>query len=1002
MSIFDRVRGLFQPSAPPALPAPAGRADSYSSAATQSPYDGSGMVNALSGLGTVNDKGAAARPNIYRQPLSAAELEYLYRHTARRLIDLVPDNCTRRGWQVDVPDVVGNPFQDVEARLQLQENFRMAHIWARVFGGSRIWMVLREKGNPALTEPLRVERVTGVSNLVVLTPAEYAPMTYCSDPEDPAFRLPEIYSVHPGVGSVTEHVHHSRLLRFTGAPLPKRSERANRGEGESLLECWWDALRNDNQVGSAGALLAQELSVFWIQLRSAAAMQTAGGSATLLTRLRALNVSKSIANAILLSEGETIGEISRSTGGFKDLSDDAKRRLAQVTGYPMPVLFGEAPSGLNSDGESHRKLWAQVIASEQERHYLPALQLFYEILWQTEHSGAPPSWKIIFRPLDELTQTAQAQLEKTHVDTDAVRIDKGIISPEEARTRWSEEGYQDTLTIDPNEPAPELPDLTPPAPPTPTEEDPEDPDAEDPEEAEETSGEAPEDPEEDTEEEEGTEAAADTLSSRISARQRRRRLPVPKGAQRSALKVLRWRKAHGKSVRGLSASALDRCKQLSRGGTISVQDLITLNAWHARNSARCMLKPEFAGRPWKDAGYVASQAHGGETMARFAFRVVSEHAVRSDQAGRLTRLSQSRYARPRYARVLRIKEQHPDLWRRGGTAGNTWSGDRAFRTWTAIRQQDGPLTPTQIEWINRREAWAARHLKTEGTRQLAGAIAMIKWAVEDAASWRAIEAAIERKKKSEKKGDTAGQRAKAWRDWIRTQHAPAEAAIRLAVESYLRNAADRYAKAAKRAPGERQGLLMRMRALERARFQKAIRDAWHRAKKTAAQKAAQDLALAEQVARDLIEELDAEAEEEDFLDVLAEQVTEYTTDVVLDLLKDLVGLSPADRAAAVRRSPAFQPFRAVRIGTTEATRALNEGAQAAADAAKAEGGRVTVVWTTAGDEDVRTAHAGMDGQRRAPGVAFTSAAGNQAAYPGGFGIAAEDVNCRCMLKVERA
>ena len=370
MSIFDRVRGLFQPSAPPALPAPAGRADSYSSAATQSPYDGSGMVNALSGLGTVNDKGAAARPNIYRQPLSAAELEYLYRHTARRLIDIVPDNCTRRGWQVDVPDVVGNPFQDIEARLQLQENFRMAHIWARVFGGSRIWMV-------------------------VLTPAEYAPMTYCSDPEDPAFRLPEIYSVHPGVGSVTEHVHHTRLLRFTGAPLPKRSERANRGEGESLLECWWDALRNDNQVGSAGALLAQELSVFWIQLRSAAAMQTAGGSATLLTRLRALNVSKSIANAILLSEGETIGEISRSTGGFKDLSDDAKRRLAQVTGYPMPVLFGEAPSGLNTDGESHRKLWAQVIASEQERHYLPALQLFYEILWQTEHSGAPPSLSLI-------------------------------------------------------------------------------------------------------------------------------------------------------------------------------------------------------------------------------------------------------------------------------------------------------------------------------------------------------------------------------------------------------------------------------------------------------------------------------------------------------------------------------------------------------------------------------------------------------------------------------
>jgi len=128
-----------------------------------------------------------------------------------------------------------------------------------------------------------------------------------------------------------------------------------------------------------------------------------------------------------------------------------------------------------------------------------------------------------------------------------------------------------------------------------------------------------------------------------------------------------------------------------------------------------------------------------------------DDAAEAADKKRLTSLSQSRYARPRYARVLRIKQDYPELWKKGGSTGSTWSGDRAFRTWTAIRARKGKLTPTQIEWINTREAWAARHLGEEGTRQLAGAIAVVKWAVDEARSWAVIDAAIkkidERRKK---------------------------------------------------------------------------------------------------------------------------------------------------------------------------------------------------------------------------------------------------------------
>jgi hypothetical protein len=40
----------------------------------------------------------------------------------------------------------------------------------------------------------------------------------------------------------------------------------------------------------------------------------------------------------------------------------------------------------------------------------------------------------------------------------------------------------------------------------------------------------------------------------------------------------------------------------------------------------------------------------------------------------------------------------------------------------------------------------------------------------------------------------------------------------------------------------------------------------------------------------------------------------------------------------------------------------------------------------------------MDGQERDTDAEFTSGEGHQALYPGGFGIAEEDINCRCALE----
>ena len=55
-------------------------------------------------------------------------------------------------------------------------------------------------------------------------------------------------------------------------------------------------------------------------------------------------------------------------------------------------------------------------------------------------------------------------------------------------------------------------------------------------------------------------------------------------------------------------------------------------------------------------------------------------------------------------------------------------------------------------------------------------------------------------------------------------------------------------------------------------------------------------------------------------------------------------------------------------------------------------------WITSHDQIVRQSHAAMDGQVRSMDGLFRSPRGGEAQFPGDFGEAAEDINCRCAMR----
>lgn len=85
-----------------------------------------------------------------------------------------------------------------------------------------------------------------------------------------------------------------------------------------------------------------------------------------------------------------------------------------------------------------------------------------------------------------------------------------------------------------------------------------------------------------------------------------------------------------------------------------------------------------------------------------------------------------------------------------------------------------------------------------------------------------------------------------------------------------------------------------------------------------------------------------------------------------------------------------------RVAITESHRIYNEAGYDAAVASKATKKR----WHTQLDDKVRDSHDYLEGIVKGMDEPFYTFLGNKAMFPGAFGVAEEDINCRCYLTYE--
>lgn len=456
MSWFDTLFG-WSTARPPALSS-ASRFDD----ATR--LDAASVVNPLTGLGGLNDKGAVGRPNSLVVPLTDQELESLYANNgiSRKLVDIFPRRATREGWKVaEVPD-------SEEKRLKIRQNVREAMTWAQLYGGSALLLVTEDDVPPHfsgpskawLKEPLDLRRIGRLHALQVFDARTATPASWDRDIRSPNYRMPATWSVADD--GFDAEVHHTRVCHFRGARRPPGLRRNAYGSSfsafpdQSYLQHLWDSIRAFTETMNGGAGLAAELKHAVMKVGDLQSVMTGSQAEAFKDRIRLSQLSLSQLGVMLLGPNDEYEQRTTPPSGFSELSDAAKAVLSAVSGIPQQELWGDAPSGLNTDGASGKEGFRAAISDFQEENR-EVIEKIYQVLMNSQDGPTmgmePPEWELAFSPLDEPSELTQAQLRQIVAQTDAELIDSGLMTPEHVRRhRYGPDGWVfDMPGLDENE-----------------------------------------------------------------------------------------------------------------------------------------------------------------------------------------------------------------------------------------------------------------------------------------------------------------------------------------------------------------------------------------------------------------------------------------------------------------------------------------------------------------------------------------------------------------------
>jgi phage-related protein (TIGR01555 family) len=384
-----------------------------------------GYANAVLGSGGIRDRSAYTRPRA-AMLLQQTELQDLYLGDgfARKIVDIVAEEMTRAGIEVEnlddekLEELIEAKLEDLNVMKHLADGVR----WSRLFGGAIIIFGLNDGG--ALDVPLNINGIRDVEFLRVYDRWQATIQTRQIDPELSTFGQPELWLISPVQGGSPYTVHNSRVHVFDGDAIPDIMRQANLGWGASALQaCWSQLIRLGMSHQWANALIERSQQAVHKIPSLANTLRSPGGEAMVQRRADVVDMVRCILNTVVIDGEEDYTVTSHSMAGVNELMDRFAEALSAVSGFPVSVLMGRAPAGLNATGKADLDNWYARIESMQNDILRDPINKIVSFILMSLTGNSDTQYKIKFNPLVVKSDREEAEIGKLEAETKKLEAD---------------------------------------------------------------------------------------------------------------------------------------------------------------------------------------------------------------------------------------------------------------------------------------------------------------------------------------------------------------------------------------------------------------------------------------------------------------------------------------------------------------------------------------------------------------------------------------------------
>lgn len=409
-----------------------------------------GWANLLTGLGSSRDATRATEWLAQMQlPYQLLVEAYKFDPLAARVVNVIPRECLREGYEVLTPErpELAERLTSKGEALAIDRHIQDGEIWGRLFGGGIAHLEIAD-GRPDC-DPVDIENVGGIVGITDYDLRRVVPWEWYPDRRGrPDWSRPKSYMITTLSGAI-DIVHESRCIVFRGAHTDTETRYALNGWDLSVLDAVIDTVKGFWECHAAARHLVSEASIGVLKLKGLRAALAGGNREPVQDRLELLDRGKSIVRSLALDEGEEFSRVHVLFAGLPEVLVQEANLLSAATEIPVTLLMGQAPAGLNATGDADLRAWYDRIAGMQKRDILPVLRRLYGLMARA--SGYAGPIEIRFRSLWQETPAERAETRKVTADTDAIYLDRKVLTPETVRrSRFGPDGWQQEM-VEPEE-----------------------------------------------------------------------------------------------------------------------------------------------------------------------------------------------------------------------------------------------------------------------------------------------------------------------------------------------------------------------------------------------------------------------------------------------------------------------------------------------------------------------------------------------------------------------